>query len=143
MKLVASPDDLAGAWAVASSEAEAAFGDGTVFLERYVRDAKHVEVQVLGDGTGTVCTSGSASAPSISATEGVEEAPCVALPERPDRCCTAALWPSRTRWTTAAWARSSFLYDVERQQVSFLEVNPRLQVEHSGDRGDHRCRPGP
>jgi acetyl-CoA carboxylase biotin carboxylase subunit len=52
MKLVDSPTGLADAWAVASSEAAAAFGDGTVFLERYVRDAKHVEVQVLGDGHG-------------------------------------------------------------------------------------------
>ena len=49
MKLVESAAELAEAWSVASSEAHSAFGDGTVFLERYVRDAKHLEVQILGD----------------------------------------------------------------------------------------------
>ena len=52
MKLVESTTELAEAWQLASSEAEASFGDGTVFLERFVQDAKHVEVQILGDRHG-------------------------------------------------------------------------------------------
>ncbi len=52
MKLVESQQGLAEAWSMASSEAAASFGDGTVFLERFVRSAKHIEVQVLGDSRG-------------------------------------------------------------------------------------------
>src|SRR5690606_17209214 len=52
MKLVEDPDALASAWQVASSEAAATFGDGTVFVESYIRNAKHVEVQIIGDRHG-------------------------------------------------------------------------------------------
>jgi acetyl-CoA carboxylase biotin carboxylase subunit len=52
MKLVTQMEDLSAAWQVASSEAAAAFGDGTVFLERFVSAAKHIEVQILGDAHG-------------------------------------------------------------------------------------------
>src|SRR6201996_600244 len=52
MRLVEGEADLAGAYAAAHAEAQAAFGDGRLFVERYVRHARHVEVQVLGDGEG-------------------------------------------------------------------------------------------
>src|SRR3954463_13483985 len=82
MKLVDSPDDLAAAWSVASSEAQAAFGDGTVFLERYVRDAKHVEVQGLGDGHGHRGHLGERECSvQFRYQKVVEEAPCAALPD--------------------------------------------------------------
>ena len=54
MRLVAGPAELTGAVASARREAAAAFGDGTVFLERFVTDPRHVEVQILGDAAGTV-----------------------------------------------------------------------------------------
>ncbi|WP_369134000.1 acetyl/propionyl/methylcrotonyl-CoA carboxylase subunit alpha [Modestobacter sp. I12A-02662] len=131
MKLVDSPAELAAAWAVASSEALAAFGDGTVFLERYVRDAKHVEVQVLGDGHGHRVHLGERECSvQYRYQKVVEEAPCVALPDDARRL----LHDSALRIADALDYRSlgtvEFLYDVERGQLSFLEVNPRLQVEH-------------
>ncbi len=131
MKRVDSPADLAAAWSVASSEAQAAFGDGTVFLERYVRDAKHVEVQVLGDGHGNRVHLGERECSvQFRYQKVVEEAPCAALPDEARR----TLHDSALRIADALDYRSlgtvEFLYDVERQQVSFLEVNPRLQVEH-------------
>ncbi len=52
MRRVDAPEQLPDAWAAASAEAQAAFGDGRLFLERYVRRARHVEVQVLADGPG-------------------------------------------------------------------------------------------
>ncbi|MGY1620732.1 acetyl/propionyl/methylcrotonyl-CoA carboxylase subunit alpha [Geodermatophilus sp. SYSU D00965] len=131
MKLVEAPAGLAEAWAVASSEAQAAFGDGTVFLERYVRDAKHVEVQVLGDGHGNRIHVGERECSvQYRYQKVVEEAPCVALPDD----VRAVLHAGALRLADALDYRSlgtiEFLYDVERREVSFLEVNPRLQVEH-------------
>jgi len=131
MKLVDSPAALAEAWAVASSEAQAAFGDGTVFLERYVRDAKHVEVQILGDGHGNRVHLGERECSvQFRYQKVVEEAPCAALPDDARRI----LHDSALRIADALDYRSlgtvEFLYDVDRGQVSFLEVNPRLQVEH-------------
>ena len=82
MKLVESPAELAEAWSVASSEAHAAFGDGTVFLERYVRDAKHVEVQILGDGHGNRVHLGERECSvQFRYQKVVEEAPCAGLPD--------------------------------------------------------------
>jgi acetyl-CoA carboxylase biotin carboxylase subunit len=131
MKLVQSPGGLAEAWSVASSEAQAAFGDGTVFLERYVRDAKHIEVQVLGDGHGNRVHLGERECSvQFRYQKVVEEAPAVSLPEEARRL----LHDSALRIAEALDYRSlgtvEFLYDVERRQISFLEVNPRLQVEH-------------
>jgi acetyl-CoA carboxylase biotin carboxylase subunit len=131
MKLVDSPAALAEAWSVASSEAQSAFGDGTVFLERYVRDAKHVEVQVLGDGHGNRVHLGERECSvQFRYQKVVEEAPCAALPEN----ARLVLHDSALRIADALDYRSlgtvEFLYDVDREQVSFLEVNPRLQVEH-------------
>jgi acetyl-CoA carboxylase biotin carboxylase subunit len=131
MKLVESPAQLAGAWSVASSEAHAAFGDGTVFLERYVRDAKHVEVQILGDSHGNRVHLGERECSvQFRYQKVVEEAPCAALPDD----ARGLLHDSALAIADALDYRSlgtvEFLYDVERRQVSFLEVNPRLQVEH-------------
>jgi acetyl-CoA carboxylase, biotin carboxylase subunit len=131
MKLIESPEGLAGAWAVASSEAEASFGDGTVFLERYVRDAKHVEVQVLGDAHGHRVHLGERECSvQFRYQKVVEEAPCAALPDDVRR----TLHDSALRLADALDYRGlgtvEFLYDVARREVSFLEVNPRLQVEH-------------
>jgi acetyl-CoA carboxylase biotin carboxylase subunit len=131
MKLVESPAELAAAWSVASSEAQAAFGEGTVFLERYVRDAKHVEVQILGDAHGDRVHLGERECSvQFRYQKVIEEAPCAGLPDEVRR----HLHHSALAIADALGYRSlgtvEFLYDVERGQLSFLEVNPRLQVEH-------------
>jgi acetyl-CoA carboxylase biotin carboxylase subunit len=131
MKLVGSPSGLRQAWAVASSEAEAAFGDGTVFLERYVTDAKHVEVQVLGDGAGNRVHLGERECSvQFRYQKVVEEAPCVALPDEVRRTLHASALQLADALDYRSLGTVEFLYDVARQEVSFLEVNPRLQVEH-------------
>ena len=58
MRLVGGPDELEGAYAAAANEAEAAFGDGSLYVEKAVSPARHVEIQVLGDAHGNVLTLG-------------------------------------------------------------------------------------
>ena len=131
MKLVRSAAELSGAWHVASSEAESAFGDGTVFLERYVTDAKHIEVQILGDRHGHRIHLGERECSvQYRYQKVVEEAPCAAI----DQATREVLYASALKLASAldyvGLGTVEFLYDVERRHVSFLEVNPRLQVEH-------------
>lgn len=131
MKLVESDAGLAEAWALASAEAEAAFGDGTVFLERYVTDAKHVEVQILGDRHGTRIHLGERECSvQYRYQKMVEEAPCAALPQATrERLHDSALRIARAL-DYVGLGTVEFLYDVRRDELNFLEVNPRLQVEH-------------
>ena len=58
MRLVADPDELDSAYRTASAEAQAAFSDGSLYVERAIVGARHVEIQVLGDGEGRVLTLG-------------------------------------------------------------------------------------
>jgi acetyl-CoA carboxylase biotin carboxylase subunit len=131
MKLVESSVELAEAWQLASSEAEASFGDGTVFLERFVQDAKHVEVQILGDRHGHRVHLGERECSvQYRYQKVIEEAPCTVLPE----ATRALLYQSALRIAEAldyvGLGTVEFLYDVQRDSLAFLEVNPRLQVEH-------------
>ena len=131
MKLVRSAAELSGAWQVASSEAESAFGDGTVFLERYVTDAKHIEVQILGDRHGHRIHLGERECSvQYRYQKVVEEAPCAAI----DQATREVLYASALKLASAldyvGLGTVEFLSDVERRHVSFLEVTPRLQVEH-------------
>jgi acetyl-CoA carboxylase biotin carboxylase subunit len=131
MKLVESTTELAEAWQLASSEAEASFGDGTVFLERFVQDAKHVEVQILGDRHGHRVHLGERECSvQYRYQKVVEEAPCTVLPE----ATRALLYQSALRIAEAldyvGLGTVEFLYDVQRDSLAFLEVNPRVQVEH-------------
>ncbi|MYU22568.1 biotin carboxylase N-terminal domain-containing protein [Streptomyces sp. SID8352] len=131
MKLVTTPEDLAEAWALASSEAEAAFGDGTVFLERYVADAKHVEVQILGDRHGHHVHLGERECSvQYRYQKVVEESPCAALDAATRDVLTTSALAIARELDYVGLGTVEFLYDVARGEVAFLEVNPRLQVEH-------------
>lgn len=131
MKLVEDPAELASAWQVASSEAAAAFGDGTVFVESYIRNAKHVEVQVIGDRHGGCAHLGERECSvQYRYQKVVEEAPCVALPEDVRTTLHESALRIATSLDYVGLGTVEFLYDVDRRTLSFLEVNPRLQVEH-------------
>lgn len=131
MKLVTAMSELAGAWQVASSEAAAAFGDGTVFLERFVRAAKHIEVQILGDAHGNCVHLGERECTlQFRYQKILEEAPSTALhPEDRKRLHDYALQIGRGL-NYQGLGTVEFLYDVETRDICFLEVNPRVQVEH-------------
>ncbi|MCL2715825.1 MAG: ATP-grasp domain-containing protein [Alphaproteobacteria bacterium] len=131
MKLVEQAADLADAWTIAASEAAAAFGDGTVFIERFVRAAKHIEVQILGDGRGHCIHLGERECSlQFRYQKMLEEAPSSALrPEHRTLLHSYALRIGRGL-NCLGLATVEFLFDVEQGAIWFLEVNPRIQVEH-------------
>jgi urea carboxylase len=110
---------------------ESNFGSGGVFLERYVARARHVEVQVFGDGEGDAVTLGERDCSLQRRNQKVfEETPASGLPEdvRTLLHDAARRLASSVRYRSAGTVE--FLVDAERFDVSFLEVNARLQVEH-------------
>ncbi|MCU1527385.1 MAG: uahA, partial [Frondihabitans sp.] len=110
---------------------EVNFGSAGVFLERLVRPARHVEVQLFGDGEGRVAVFGDRDCSLQRRNQKViEEAPAPALPDQ----VRALLHSSARTLAESVGYRSAgtveFVYDPIREEASFLEVNTRLQVEH-------------
>jgi acetyl-CoA carboxylase biotin carboxylase subunit len=131
MRRVESEEELPAAYAQASGEAEAAFGDGRLFLERYVRHARHVEVQVLGDGEGGAIHVGHRDCTLQRRYQKlIEEAPAHGLPPELDAEITDAARRMIGALRYAGAATCEFLVDPDRGSAGFLEINSRLQVEH-------------
>jgi acetyl-CoA carboxylase biotin carboxylase subunit len=131
MRLVESADELDGAWASGSGEAQQAFGDGRLFVERYVRRARHVEVQVLADGAGTVVHLGHRDCTLQRRYQKlIEEAPAYGLTPALEAQITSAATRLIGALDYQGAATCEFLVDAERDTYSFLEINARLQVEH-------------
>ena len=130
MRVVTRQEDLADAIAAAKREAERAFGDGTIFIEPYLQGARHIEIQVLGDGHGTLVHLFEREC-SIQRRHQkvVEEAPSsVVDDELRERLGEAALSLARAINYRNAGTIEFLLGDDER--FFFLEMNTRLQVEH-------------
>ncbi|MFG3598476.1 ATP-binding protein [Micromonospora chersina] len=129
MRVVRDAAGLAEAVAGARREAAAAFGDGTVFIERYVERGRHVEVQIFGDTHGTVVALGVRDC-SIQRRHQkiVEEAPGVLPPEVRERLHEAAVAAGRAVDYVGAGTVEFLL--APDGEVHFLEMNTRLQVEH-------------
>jgi acetyl-CoA carboxylase biotin carboxylase subunit len=131
MVRVDDADDVEAAFRAASAEALAAFGDGRMYVERFVERARHVEVQLLGDHHGNVVHLGSRDCSLQRRFQKlVEEAPAAALlPELHDRILDAAVALGHELDYRGA-GTVEFLVDLERGDFSFLEINTRIQVEH-------------
>lgn len=115
----------------ASREAETAFGDGRLYMERFVERARHVEVQIVGDGEGNVVHFGERDCTVQRRYQKlIEEAPASAVPDQ----IRARLHEAAVKLTSFARYRNAgtveFLYDVDREDIYFIEVNSRIQVEH-------------
>jgi acetyl/propionyl-CoA carboxylase alpha subunit len=130
MRLVTDPGALAEAVSTARSEAASAFGDGTVFLERYVTDPRHVEVQIVGDTAGTVLHLFEREC-SIQRRyqKIVEECPSPAVGEDLRDALTAAAEAAGQAVGYTGAGTVEFVLDRDGS-FWFLEMNTRLQVEH-------------
>jgi acetyl-CoA carboxylase, biotin carboxylase subunit len=130
MRLVESPAELQAAFQTAASEAQAAFSDGSLYVEKAVVGARHVEIQVLGDGEGGVLTLGERDC-SIQRRHQklIEEAPSPAVSDslRAEMEDAARRACETLRYRGAGTLE--FLLDAEGR-FSFIEMNTRLQVEH-------------
>ncbi len=131
MRVVRRDEDLDEAFARATSEALASFGDGTVFVERYVDRPRHIEVQVLADGVGGVIHLFERDC-SVQRRHQklVEIAPAVDLPDALRKSLTS----DAVKLARHAGYRNAgtveFLVD-QKGRYYFIEVNPRIQVEHT------------
>ncbi|MDQ3544139.1 MAG: fused acetyl/propionyl-CoA carboxylase subunit alpha/methylmalonyl-CoA decarboxylase subunit alpha, partial [Actinomycetota bacterium] len=124
-------DQLAEAFDSARSEGAKAFGDPTVFMERVVTDARHVEVQLIADNHGTVWAVGVRDCSMQRRNQKViEESHCIALTADEDRelRASAVRLAALAGYTNAGTVE--FLYQPKQGTFAFLEVNTRLQVEH-------------
>lgn len=124
-------DDAETGFHRASAEAIAAFGDGTLFMERFVPEARHVEVQLMGDGHGSVLHFGERDCSVQRRYQKlIEEAPCAAMSDllRAQLHQSAIDLAASVNYRNAGTAE--FLFDVKRQEFYFIEVNARIQVEH-------------
>ncbi|CAN5150043.1 acetyl-CoA carboxylase biotin carboxylase subunit [soil metagenome] len=129
MRLVASAEDLESSFRTASAEAEANFGEGGLYVERALVDARHVEIQVLGDGEGAVLTLGERDC-SIQRRHQklVEEAPSPAVsPDVRDAMEDAA---HRACETLRYRGAGTIEFLLTEDGFFFIEMNTRLQVEH-------------
>ncbi|MEE4360470.1 MAG: urea carboxylase [Pseudomonadales bacterium] len=131
MRACRTPDALRAAYEAVAAQAASSFGDDRLFLERFVEAARHVEVQVFGDGEGGVVVLGDRDCSMQRRNQKIiEEAPAPALP---DAVRTAMHEAARRLMARVAYRSAGtveFLYDRDREDFHFLEVNARLQVEH-------------
>ncbi|MCV7100527.1 urea carboxylase [Mycobacterium palustre] len=123
--------ELRSAFERVARQAERSFGSAGVFVERFVEDARHVEVQIFGDGAGRVLSLGDRDCSLQRRNQKViEEAPAPALPDELRDLLHSS---SRTLAASVNYRSAGtveFVYDRRRRQASFLEVNARLQVEY-------------
>ncbi len=129
MRIVEAPQSVRGAFEAASREARAAFGDGSIYLEKYLASPRHIEIQILGDASGSVVHLGEREC-SIQRRHQklIEEAPSALLTSEE----RASMGEAAVQAAEAVGYRGAgtveFLYS--EGQFFFLEMNTRLQVEH-------------
>ena len=132
MRVVRNPDELQGKLEEAQREAGAAFGRPEVFIERYIARAKHIEVQILGDQHGNLVHLWERDC-SVQRRHQkvVEVAPGINLPLdlRKQICEAAVRLCNPVKYKAAGTVE--FLLDLDRGEFFFIEVNPRIQVEHT------------
>jgi len=129
MRVVESAENLVNAIAVTKSEAQAAFGDGTVYMEKFLQNPRHVEIQVMSDGQGNAIHLGDRDCSLQRRHQKVlEEAPAPGIPDAVrkqvhDSCVQACI-------DIGYRGAGTFEFLYENERFYFIEMNTRIQVEH-------------
>ena len=131
IRIVRKKEELKEAFLSAQSETKAAFGDDSMYMEKLIEGARHVEVQILGDSFGNVIHLGERDCSLQRKNQKVlEETPCEVLSES----TRAKICDSAVRAAKAAGYENAgtieFLYDEDSDKYYFMEMNTRIQVEH-------------
>ncbi len=130
IRLVTAEADLASTVDVARAEAQAAFGDSTVYLEQFVHRARHVEVQIIGDGDRVLHLGDRDCSLQRRQQKIVEEAPAPSLPDHVRATILASSIELGLQCRYVGLGTVEFLYDPVAEEAAFIEMNTRLQVEH-------------
>ena len=131
MRVVRSPSDLSERFAEAEAEARAAFGDGSLYAERFLEGVRHIEVQILADAFGNTIHIGERDCTLQRRSQKLlEEAPAVVLkPATRDELLSCAVELARSiRYRSLGTIE--FVYEPASSKFYFLEMNTRIQVEH-------------
>jgi len=129
---VATDDkDIDAQFESASKEAEEAFGDGNLYLEQYIENARHVEVQIAGDGKGRAVHFGDRDC-SVQRRyqKMIEEGPCSIMTDTSRESMRSAAVKLMADLNYRNLGTVEFVYDPKRDEFFFIEVNTRIQVEH-------------
>lgn len=131
MRVVMDANQLPSAYHTAAAEARLAFGNGSLYLEKYLVEPRHVEIQLLADQQGKVLTFGERDCSlQRNHQKMIEESPCPGLPDeiRKQMCETAVKAALAVGYTGVGTVE--FLYEPSTGKFYFMEMNTRLQVEH-------------
>ncbi len=129
MKVALTEDDLQNAYSTARSESAAAFGDDSVYMEKYLQHPRHIEIQIIGDGNGNAIHLGERDCSLQRRHQKVfEEAPSPALNEEQRHLIGETCASAMRRLRYRGLGTIEFLY--ENGEFYFIEMNTRLQVEH-------------
>ncbi|MBN2703544.1 MAG: acetyl-CoA carboxylase biotin carboxylase subunit [Pontiellaceae bacterium] len=132
MRVARNDVSLVQGFMAASAEGEASFGNPDLFMEKYIESARHVEVQIIGDKHGNVCHLGERDC-SIQRRHQklVEEAPCPTLTDEERKALGDAAVKAAKAVNYDSAGTLEFLYDENAKQFYFMEMNTRIQVEHT------------
>jgi len=131
MSVIEDETALRARWASAAAEAASAFGDGRLYLERFIKNARHIEVQVLGDQHGHVIHLGERDCTLQRRHQKVvEESPAPNLPDDIRHAIRKSGVAFAQALTLDSAGTVEFIYDADTGEYAFLEFNARIQVEH-------------
>jgi len=131
MRIVRSPDEIGPAFESASAEARAAFGDPTLYIERYIERARHIEIQLMADAFGNIVHLCERDCSTQRRHQKlIEEAPSPVIDQQlRERMAAAAIrLASHVGYMSAGTVE--FILDTDSGEFYFLEMNTRIQVEH-------------
>lgn len=132
MRIVASREQLANSYLAAESEALSAFGDGSIYMEKFINQPKHIEVQILADQHGNVIHVGERDCSAQRRQQKlIEETPAVVLSQEiREKLLQTAVNAAKSIGYVGA-GTFEFLLDSNNRDFYFMEMNTRLQVEHT------------